>query len=481
MRDARRSLGANAVSSTATSLAEKSPARHSRIGTPEAVIRILGRYSLTVTISVYSALALGRAAVAGPITPNPADPTWLLHDGVPFFLCGPGDPENFFHRGTLLPDGTRNGDQDLIVQKIIGTGANVAWMTAVRSHGGDGDATHNPFVGHDPNAGVNELVLDQWETWIGALDAAGIVTFFVFYDDSSRPWNTGSTVSAAEANFFQTVVNRFETYDHLIWCVAEEYNEAYTVARISALAALIASTDDAGHPVSAHQVESTQFHFADDASMDAFAMHTGGGNTVAQLHAKVLSARNYADGRYHVIMAESIGHYSNRTDARRLSWAAAMGGSYVIVHNMDVINTPVEAIEDCGRIVSFFESTPFSEMEPRDDLARLQTDFVFGDPAVGYILYAAAVAGNLGLSIPPGGAGDFILHWFDVANGTTIDEPPVVLGEGDRAFTPPSGLGADVAVFVEAVNVTSASASVVPRTWGGVKSMFRRGSEPGGE
>lgn len=446
---------------------------HLPTGTQRFVIRSLHRFSLIVTI-VALVLASGAQIVgAGPITPDPSDPTWLLHDGAPFFLCGPGDPENFLHRGTENPDGTRSGDQDLIIDKLIGTGANVAWMTAVRSHGGDGDPTQNPFIDHDPDSGVNEAVLNQWENWVAALDAAGIITFFVFYDDSARPWNTGSVVSEPEATFFQTIVNRLENYDHVLWCVAEEYNEAYNVARISALAALIVSTDDGSHPVATHQLESTQFHFADDPSLDTYAMHTGSGNTPAQLHTKVLQAKAFADGRYNVIMAESIGHYSNRIDARRLSWAAAMGGCYVMVHSMDVINTPVEAIEDCGRIVSFFQSTPFFEMESRDDLARAETDFVFGEPGTGWILYAEESAGDLGVAIPPGGAGDFVLHWFDVADGTSVVEAPVALAEGDHTFAPPPGLGVDVAVFAEVVHVTAVSASVVPRTWGAIKSMFR--------
>ena len=415
----------------------------------------------------------GAVSGAGPITVDSSDPTWLYHDGEPIFLCGPGDPENFLYRGSLNPDGTRSGDQDLLIAKLVGTGANVAWMTAVRSHGGDGDATHNPFIDHNPSLGVNAVVIDQWEGWIAALDAAGIVTFFVFYDDSSRPWNTGSVVSAAEAAFFETIVNRFESYGHLIWCVAEEYNEAYNVTRISALAELIVETDDTGHPVSTHQLESTQFHFANDPNLDAHAMHAGGGNTVSQLHAKVLTAKTFADDRYNVIMAESVGHYTNRTDARRLSWAAAMGGAYVFVHAMDVINTPVEAIEDCGRIVSFFSSAPFWEMSPRDELARADTDFVYGEPSIGWFVYADNFTGDLGLAIPPGGAGDFVLHWLDVASGMQVDESPIQLSAGDHAFTPPPGLGVDVALYLEAVQVTSAGASVQHRTWSSVKSLYR--------
>jgi hypothetical protein len=242
-------------------------------------------------------LLVSSSATAGPITVNPADPRWLLNDGEPFFMCGPGDPENFFHRGSLNGDGTRNGDQDAIVQKLTGTGANCLWMTAVRSHGGDGGSRENPFVLGVPSLGVNEDVLDQWEGWITDLDAAGIVSFFVFYDDGTLVWDTGSTVGDDEAAFIQTIVDRYEHHEHLIWCVCEEFQEAFNQARVVAIAQEIAQNDDFAHPIAAHQLEGSLFYFADAANVDVFAMHTGYSNTPSSVHSKCLHAWNNCDAR----------------------------------------------------------------------------------------------------------------------------------------------------------------------------------------
>ena len=139
---------------------------------------------LGVSLSLFAFLAVTIAkptsAEASPLTINPNNPRWMYHNGAPFFFCGPGDPEGFLHRGSLNSDGTRNGDQDSIIQKMAGTGANVVYITAVLSHGGDGGTTENPFVNHDPAQGLNSAVLDQWDGWIGDLNAANIVVFFLF-------------------------------------------------------------------------------------------------------------------------------------------------------------------------------------------------------------------------------------------------------------------------------------------------------------
>ncbi len=436
---------------------------------------ILGRSLVHVASRAFGVLALLAWAAnthAGPIEANPQDARWLYQDGAPFFFCGPGDPENFFHRGTLNPNGTRNGDQNAIIQEITGTGANALWMTAVRSHGGDGGPTENPFVNHDPAQGVNDAVLDQWEGWIAALDAAEIVSFFVFYDDGTRVWNTGSVVGPQEAAFLQTIVDRFESYDHLIWCVCEEYQEAFDMARVSAIAAVIDQHDQSDHAIAVHQLENPVFHFPDDPVIDVHAMHCGPNSTPALLHSKVLSSWNNSAGRYHVIMAESIGHYSERTAARKLSWAAAMGGATVLVHALDVASTPVEALEDCGRLRDFFQGVPFQGMAPNDAIKRGQTEYVFGAVDFGYVLYASNLTGSMGFAAPSGAAGPCDLVWFDCITGSTVVQSVVVVA-GDNLWPKPGGLGSEVALAVLPSGVTAQPQGIESASWGRIKGLFR--------
>ena len=94
---------------------------------------------------------LNAAPLMGQIVVDADNPAWLKYEGGgPHFMAGPGDPEGFLYRGALNTDGTRDGDQQMLIDKLIPTGANSIYLQAVRSHGGDGDSTHNPFVNNDP-------------------------------------------------------------------------------------------------------------------------------------------------------------------------------------------------------------------------------------------------------------------------------------------------------------------------------------------
>lgn len=44
---------------------------------------------------------------------------------------------------------TRDGNQMTLIEKMIGTEANCIYMQVIRSHGGDEDSIHNPFVDGD--------------------------------------------------------------------------------------------------------------------------------------------------------------------------------------------------------------------------------------------------------------------------------------------------------------------------------------------
>lgn len=135
--------------------------------------------------------AVDSQPLAGQIIVDQDTKMWLAYnrdfnvDGKkdPFFMCGPGDPEGFLYRGT------RNGDQMTLINKMKGTGANSIYLMAVRSHGGDGDSTQNPFVDSDPTKALDDDILNQWETWFTEMDNNGSAIFFFFYDDNIKVSN----------------------------------------------------------------------------------------------------------------------------------------------------------------------------------------------------------------------------------------------------------------------------------------------------
>ncbi|MEN6578248.1 MAG: serine hydrolase [Phycisphaerales bacterium] len=362
------------------------------------------------------------------------------------FLCGPGDPEGFLYRGTLNPDGTRAGDQMQLIEKLAPTGANCIYLMAVRSHGGDGDATHNPFIGHDPAKGVNAKVLDQWEQWFTEMDRHGIVIYFFIYDDDALVWNTGDEIGSPERDFLRTLVNRFEHHEHLVWCVAEEYAEKLSTERVRRIAGLIRAEDDRGHSIAVHKNDGLDFsEFADDPCINQFAIQYNV-KTAEQLHAGVVRARREAKGRYGVNLSEAA-DWGEGAESRRKCWACAMGGASVMVLGMDIASTPVSDLKDCGTVVRFFEAVgDLPSMEPHDELAHAGTQYVLAGPGGSSVVYTSRPGSHVGLKGLE--AGKYSFRWLDCASGKTVVQESAPVAGGDQTWPRPEGIGDELAVYI---------------------------------
>ncbi len=403
--------------------------------------------ALALALSGCGAACAAKGPRAGQIVVDPGNPAWLVyHDRGPFFLAGPGDPEGFLYRGDLKADGTRKGDQRKLIRKLAKTGANSIYLMAVRSHGGDGHWTENPFVDHDPAKGLNPAVLKQWERWFRLMDRKGIVIFFIFYDDGTLIWNTGRSVGAEERAFVRALVDRFERFRHLIWVVAEEYDETYEPERISRIAAEIRAADGRRHPIAVHKRSGIDFaEFADDPHLDQFAIQYNT-DRVDELHEGMLLAAEEARGRYNLNLAEAAG-WGGGAEARKKSWAVAMAGAYVMAYQQDIAGTPLSDLRDSGRLVRFMESTDFHRMTSRNDLARADTAYVLARPGRSCIAYAAEGRGKLGVADLH--AGTYRLRWHDVATGREVVRKNVELAAGEHAWERPAGFGGEVALYLE--------------------------------
>ena len=405
--------------------------------------------------------AVGRCEpMPGQIVVDPGNPQGLVRYDPggkhgPFFMCGPGDPEDFLYRGRRLPDGTRDGDQMEIIRRLKGTGANCIYLMAVRSHGGDGDADHNPFVGADPAKGLDEKVLAQWETWFAEMDAAGIVIYLFIYDDSARIWK-GDAVCDAERAFLEGLVSRFKRYRHLFWCVAEEYGEKLSRKRAGAIAAAIRAADERRHPIAVHQNNGLEFHFADDPNIDQFAVQWNNSAGDA-LHRDMVKAFEAAGGKFHLNLSENAGHRDHikrgdRAALRRDNWACAMAGVHVMWLGAwadgDKGAPPTDAmLRDAGRLVRFFESTDFTHMQPHDELAHAATRYVLARPGQGYIAYAYQRKPGETMGLRRMAAGTYRFQWLDAVTGKTVAETKTVPA-GDHAWPVPAGFGSEVAAHV---------------------------------
>ena len=243
------------------------------------------------------------------------------HQGRHVFICGPGDPEGFLYRGNLQADQTRDGDQVQLIRRLLEYGGNCLYLQAVRSHGGDGTADHNPFREHDPSQGIQPAVLEQWESWFQLLDEHGMLIYFFFYDDSSDPWRTGDDVSEQEAAFVRQIVQRFQHHRHLIWVVAEESEEALSPVRAQKLARLIRATDEHQHLIGNHHHSGTDFKaYQPETAFDHYAMQLnicGGGRLPAD-------ANCLRSGCWKVPV-DLRGKYDDSTDGGRMA-SAGMDG-----------------------------------------------------------------------------------------------------------------------------------------------------------
>ncbi len=382
---------------------------------------------------------------ANQIIVDPEHPAWFKYrGGGSFYLCGPGDPEDFLYRGSRNADGTRSGDQMALIGKMAGTGANSIYVQAVRSHGGDGDASHNPFVNSAASGALDEDILNQWEAWFTALDDSGITIFFIFYDDSAQAFGdlVGGQLPPQEAYFLDEMVGRYKHHKHLIWCVAEEYAEALSSAHASKIAERIKRQDDNDHPVAIHQNNGTSFAFNGNPNLDQFAVQYNSDSTSA-LHSAAVAAWSNVGGLKNINLAE-FAPLPTGSDLRQKAWAIAMGGAYSMIYGMDIASTPLGDLQICGRLVQFMESTRFSEAAPADNLARGNTDYVLASPANVYLVYGDS-GSSLGVNAQ---AGVYRVKWFDPVDGDWVDQGLQSLASGDRTFSKPGNISGEAVLYL---------------------------------
>ncbi len=417
---------------------------------------------------VVIAAAQALATVPGQVVVDPAHPPWFERsDGTPFFLCGPGDPEEFLYLGTRQTDGTRSGGgQTEKIDRLIALGGNVIFMGIVRSHGGDGPADHNPFVDSNPSLGLDPEILDQWDGWFSRMDAGGITIFLSFYDDSACIWGCSKSsdheVPAAEETFLRQIVDRFEGYKNLIWLVAEEYQERFSQARASNMAAVIRDADDHDHPIGSTQLTGLVFHHADDPNLDLFGIQCqrmdggscDGSTPPSEVNWSMNTAWNNAAGRYNITLSE-IRYAGTGTGerARKVMWATAMGGAYFLANGWDLTGTtdpPDSNLRECRSLQEFLESVPLQHMAPDNARGAGDTDYALvvdeGEHGAAYVLYTDSYGSGLGITNLA--QGQWSVRWLDTVTGATAEESFDQPFPGTATLLRPGALGAATEIAV---------------------------------
>lgn len=444
--------------------------------------------SFSTPFSVY-------AVLPNQIIIDPGNPLYMVYnrdaDGNgkpdPFYGAGPGDPENFLYRSdwqTIL-NSTKNG------------GANTMYVIAVNkfSNAGDckigGDIPYcNPFVS-DSNPTVDANKLNQIYTRVKALNDAGIVTWFFFYDDSICVFApcTNAAVPAAESAFINAVVNKLESIPRLIWVVAEEYREAFGPGsqRVLNIAAAIKNADDHDHIIGIHHTTGdNNFDFPGTNAVTQFSHQPSPGNA-GQLHTDVLAAINDIKGTgRHVAMVEAHPYHENLVKAqnwaeiRKSNWGVALAGVPTLVlctwrNDRGCPAPSASALSDWGKIAGFMESTNFNEMSSQDSLKTGSTKYVLAKTGDSYIAYTDTYTGNMGVSGLTNGT--YSLKWLDTVSGT-VSNQTVSVTASSTSWSKPAGFGNEIALYIKKSSGSGPSVTPSP-TNGGPTLTSPPGGKPG--
>ncbi|MEZ6048185.1 MAG: hypothetical protein R3C11_21935 [Planctomycetaceae bacterium] len=397
----------------------------------------------------------------GQIIRDPNHPQWLMRkEGKHLFICGPGDPENFLYLGARQSDGTRNGKQHELIQKLIEHGGNCIYLQTIRGYdkdgdgrkdgGGDGAANENPFIDGDYRKGVNTLVLDQWEDWFTEMDEAGILIYLFIYDDGDAPWPyQPGKVDPGERNYVETIVNHFKHHRNLIWIVGEEHDD---VDYVNDIANIIAETDEYAHLIGNHHNSSEEFKtWRDDTVMTHHSLQCA--KKTDEVHKTALRARQAGEAAsqkrhgFMTIYSETTASQGNDLlDVSRYNWNIAMAGVMPMRLGMKIYDTPPEVLESCRIVQEFFEATDFYRMSNHDELAFGATDYVLAVPGESYIAYAENLTGQIGIRNLS--SGEYHITWLDCATGQAINQNKVRVSGGEASWPAPDQLGTQVAVWI---------------------------------
>ena len=289
-----------------------------------------------------------------------------------WFPTGPGDPEDFLCRSAA--------ERTNIVNML--NGGNTLYVVAVKTHGGDGPAGCNSWIGGNPANGLDTAKVNDWYNVLDPADNKGVVIHFFIYDDDSCPWGTKTSCEARswlqtdERDFLNAFVDKFKTLSNLVWVVAEEYSESVRDQGAAGIAARIQSRDTV-HPVGIHQLTGdTSFNFPNN-NFDVFLMQMG--NTVRSpqaVHDTIVKEYNASASRYGVVLADLFTWHrdlvaaGDRTNLRRSNWAAAMGGAaatLVLGTWAPQVTPPTRSmLDDMYRIHALLEGNGTSDLSNAD-------------------------------------------------------------------------------------------------------------------
>ena len=320
----------------------------------------------------------------------------------PFYLSGHGGPEGLFYNGYV-----KGWDADKIVEYIIKNGGNGVYVNA---------------WGNDYKGKPTDDKLKEMKSLMEKLDKAGVATFFIMYDDGVRHQGDDA---------IRKIVNKLKHIKKLIWCVAEESDEAKVP--VTSITKVIKDADEFNHPVANHD------HYYKGIDQHAYQITARNEDDV---HKQAVDFFNKGKGKYSLNSAED--HYLDVAKAdddrlRKSIWALATAGN----HFMQLGSwepkkgrkppsiTTCKYMKLCYTyIMSIYD---YNSMRPADEIVREGKAYAFGKPGH-YILYLKN-GGRVRVDLKKS-KGDMNVYWYNPRNGELLDGG-VETGGSEQIFTAP--------------------------------------------
>jgi hypothetical protein len=361
---------------------------------------------------------------SGPLVAR--DRHFELANGGPIYLVG-----NFldFVGGrrsthTLLADEATDGEREEILfrQREI---HHANFVNLYLANLGDYDAQSvTPWLGTAAENDKTRFDLARWalyDRWIERIGREGMLAFlWLFADDSGF----GKLSRADRERYLRYALGRTSAYRHVVFIVALEFQEAFSIEEIRAMGTFVAAHNPWGRLVSTHMLEGKDWELDGEPWAEFIASQAGNDASPASVHAYARSM-DRKETIPHLDVEFGILEKDGDLELRKRMWANLCGGA-----------AGGGTGSDLGSLQSILERTraPLSRMIAAPELVRGGGSWRFCRAEKGHHYLVYTMSGSPVVRVDGTGLRGI---WFDPRDPDAPGSPPFPIGAGRAVLSPP--------------------------------------------